>query len=410
VSSYGPNGTHWDEINNTPWYRATNIPTRITVDADWTQIGNAIRSITDTQAANGAAIYVRPGQLPGRGSGAGSPAMLENLGSRTRNRNILIRPLNGLGSVKMTGDVKILRVYGTTWAGMWDTETDICWMGNTNSHIIGSTMKATRWYGVNGQVTENSNAIEIYNGLVNGQVHVSDQDPHGSSSGTSPTNEASGSAWFRYQLIDGCYGTSWYLPAFEEDGYVLGHNDTWQLYGAGVYYGFHFRDNQFWGCHNCAIQLGGAKSSDPAITNSMHDALEGTTGGIPYFAKIEHNFLTNLEYSDKMRYPKPPRGQSVYGGQRPSNGQCINGAGVKGKTDLYGGNYLFGGVHWNNNGKHGFRLVEDSITNRSQDGRLVGTGEGFTVDPSIWNWTQSQLEAVAPTMTISKFRSIWGGA
>ena len=51
--------------------------------------------------AEGVVIRVKPGTLPGNGSGSSSPPVLAGVGDPAWTRNVLICPLEGFGSVTL---------------------------------------------------------------------------------------------------------------------------------------------------------------------------------------------------------------------------------------------------------------------------------------------------------------------
>ena len=94
--SYGPNGTHYPA--DLPWVGEA-APHEIVVNCDWASIGSAIKSLTPARVAQGVAIRVKPGTLPGGGAGSSSKAVLAGVGSTAWTRNVLICPQQGFGSV-----------------------------------------------------------------------------------------------------------------------------------------------------------------------------------------------------------------------------------------------------------------------------------------------------------------------
>ena len=96
ATAYGPNGTHYPA--DLPWV-GESAPFEIVVNCDWASIAAAIKSLTPARVAQGVAIRVKPGTLPGGGAGSSSKAVLAGVGSTAWTRNVLICPQQGFGSV-----------------------------------------------------------------------------------------------------------------------------------------------------------------------------------------------------------------------------------------------------------------------------------------------------------------------
>ncbi len=117
--SYGPNGTHFPD--DVPWMGGRAATEHI-ADCDWEDIGNLISSLTAAQVAAGVAIRVRPGTLKGDGANSSSPPVLSALGDPTWQKNVLICPLEGFGTVEIDGGIRVdkcarLSLYGFLGAG-----------------------------------------------------------------------------------------------------------------------------------------------------------------------------------------------------------------------------------------------------------------------------------------------------
>ena len=104
-ASYGPNGTHYPE--NLPWLGDTSTH-EFVAECNWSSIGQILEELTDEEVAAGAVIRVKPGELPGNGSGSNAGPVLQNVGNETWSRNVLICPRDGFGSVTVSaGGIRI---------------------------------------------------------------------------------------------------------------------------------------------------------------------------------------------------------------------------------------------------------------------------------------------------------------
>ncbi|WP_297083017.1 hypothetical protein [uncultured Demequina sp.] len=104
ASSYGPNGTHYPDALTWPGEVA---PTELTADCDWAEIADILASLTAEQVAAGVVIRLRPGSLPGEGAKSSSTPVLGAAGDAAWERNVLICPLDGFGSVTFTDGIRL---------------------------------------------------------------------------------------------------------------------------------------------------------------------------------------------------------------------------------------------------------------------------------------------------------------
>jgi hypothetical protein len=98
-ASYGPNATHYPA--DLPWLGETAAK-EVEVDCTWTAIAAAVKTLTAAQVAAGVTIRVRPGELPGAGSGSTAKPVLSLVGSDRWRRNVLICPRDGYGTVTVS--------------------------------------------------------------------------------------------------------------------------------------------------------------------------------------------------------------------------------------------------------------------------------------------------------------------
>ncbi|MDS0244205.1 hypothetical protein [Microbacterium aurantiacum] len=101
VRSYGPNGTHFPA--DLPW-PGEQAPTELVVDCDWEEIAESVESLSAADVARGVVVRVLPGTLGGNGSGSSSTPVLSALGDPSWERNLLIVPRDGFGSVSIAGE------------------------------------------------------------------------------------------------------------------------------------------------------------------------------------------------------------------------------------------------------------------------------------------------------------------
>ncbi|MET0671880.1 MAG: hypothetical protein ABWY37_00130 [Microbacterium pygmaeum] len=99
--SFGPNGTHFPD--STPW-PGESAASDLVVDCSWEAIGAAVEGLTAAQVAAGAVIRVSPGTLSGNGAKSSSNPVLAGLGDPAWERNVLICPADGFGSVTVASE------------------------------------------------------------------------------------------------------------------------------------------------------------------------------------------------------------------------------------------------------------------------------------------------------------------
>jgi hypothetical protein len=360
VRSYGPNGTHWPA--NTLQIDST-FGKVIDVPSDWTAIGKAIASVTDTQIAAGVHIRVAPGTLPGYGASSGSTAALKGVGRGTAAKNILVSPKNGWGSVTVADSVRLIAVKGVTFAridGRFILLTDCSRTNWAHSKVsYGFRMTAS-----SGIVRECS-AYEVV--MADTKADIS--DPFGFAAGTN--------SMITDSLWEGCYCAPVFRPAGASD-----HIDTLQMYGNGAYRGLTIRDSTFFGALNSALQLGGPKSQDPDL-------------GTP-FVTLDHAILTSQVVATRVRYPAPQ------GSYTPTIGQAINGSGESGQLFAMD-TYVFGSMYTTQWG-----TVENSFTSYSKaPANNTAVSGAWKYDASMSSWGADRFDELTPTPTDEYLRTIW---
>ncbi|MCZ2803688.1 hypothetical protein O2W18_01055 [Modestobacter sp. VKM Ac-2983] len=410
VASYGPNGTHWPD--DTPWYHAKDIPNVVEVDCTWAAIASAIDSFSPEQVEQGAAVQIRPGTLRGRESSDDRAPVMTRAGSDRWARRVLVRPRDGFGTVDMAGNVRIQEVQGVCLAGL--TGGDFMMTGCTNSALAWTRLASYRVVGLGGtdpdtdaptgQPTTRCDSYEV----VVPEPSVGDLDPAGTGSGyPGPAGPADGNGWIHDCLVVGCYTAPQYLPVDEYDadgeqtaGY--GHNDSWQLYGASLYWAMTFEDCAFWGSNNAALQIGGFAGSDEEseirATEELINDYYGTTGPITHFLSLTHTLLLDAETTAAVRYPRPP-GTSPF-----TSTAAINGGGAARRLHAREDNLIVGGIYssaiWGS-------VDPTTRIHPSTRSTIMSGGGSWNVDPALGRYTAQEWDALCPPPTDEYLRTIW---
>ena len=243
--SFGANGTHWPELIPTPFMYDQTVANIIQAPCTWAGIKAAIQGVSANQANSGTLILVAPGTLTGNGNSSGSDPVLESIGSASWGQRVTVAPRDGYGSVKFTGGVRFLKVFGVCFAGFES-------VGISGVKMQGCRRSALAWikctghlgvYGTDGFTTEGVEVVE----LVQPNHYVMSDDSADVYAGGGPIEN-----W----RFDGCY----HAPRFFEYPYTGGkpHTDTFQFAAAsgGTYGGMTLRDSAYFSSNNCAIQTG----------------------------------------------------------------------------------------------------------------------------------------------------------
>lgn len=354
VPSFGPNGTHWPSLVDTPFMYDNDIPNIIVVDCTWSAIAAAINSVDSSEAAAGVLIKVSPGTLPGNGTN-GTP-VLQDIGSTSWSKRVTVAPRDGYGTVAWSGGFKMVRVYG------------ICFSGFTADGILlnGCTRTAFAWmkisgylggFGIENQTTTQMEFVEI--------VHPDSALSNGDTSNFF-TNKGNISSW----LFDGCYAA----PHYYLEGVVpYPHVDTLQFASTqgGSYANMHIRDGAYFASNNAAIQTGG-------INNLL----------------VEHSYVIAGPVS-RSRYPFMP------GASHNTYDSSFNGSG----SNLQAVDSVFIGSMTINNATT--PQPWSYVSNTRINYNYTGTGQ-----PLSGSWTvDTTLSASNPTMppypTDTYLNSIW---
>ncbi len=350
-ASYGPNGTHWPA--NTP---KSGHATVLRVACTWAAIGRAIAGVTASQAAGGVLIRVANGTLPGG-------TVLQNLGSASWSKNVLVTPENGWGTVTIRDTATIRNVRGVTFARLNAHHIRLIDCSRTNWAQSKLTL-GMRTYAESTAVTQ-CNSYEVV-------MPVSKADP------TDPFSyAASRGGSISNCLWEGCYGAAVFRPVGSS-----AHLDTFQMFGDGSYRGLTIRDSIFFGGNNCGLQIGGSSTADPA---------RGTD-----FLVLDHSMVLSQAMSVRTRY-KLPSGASGGGSQ------AINGAGEPWQLSAINSSYVLGSMHVTQ-----WKRIADSYTSHSRavTGNPARTGR-WAYQSSLESLSASQLDSMSPTPTDAYLSSIW---
>ena len=275
VAYFGPNGTHWPDKIPTPFMYDDTVSNIVEVACTWDAIRTAVQNVTTEQANRGTLILVRPGTLAGKGSSSGSEPVLDSIGKTEWGQRVTIAPLEGYGSVKWTGGVRFLKVYGVCFAGFESAGSE-----PSGVKLQGCRRSALAWikctghlgvYGTPGAVTEGIELAEVV------------QPDHYVVSDDSADFYAGGGGFTDWRL-DGCY----HAPRFYVDKAYAGdepHTDTIQFAaaGGGSYSNVTFRDTAVFASNNCAIQTGNIDGfildncfvAGGPVSRSRHGFLDG---------------------------------------------------------------------------------------------------------------------------------------
>ena len=356
VASFGPNGTHWPNVIPTPFMYDETVPNQIIVDNDWGAIKEGIETVTDEMANEGTLILVRPGTLVGSGT---NKSVLIGLGSLDWKKRITIAPLEGYGSITVTGGTKYHTLYNIAIAGFIYDALNI--QGLSHSAIAWS--KVLGWSGYNGEddiVTENLEIVEV--------VHPDSKVDNGD---TADAFTAGGS--LDKLFFVGCY----YAPRFFHypiQGSAKPHTDTLQfaqVNGGGQPSNITFLDSALFSSNNTSLQTG------------------GTNGLI-----LNHSYLVSGDVS-LSRYPHLP------GGATEATVNAINGAGQNFEAH---DSIILGGIALNTSTTpQPWKEVTNTLVDREHLRSNVPLSGAWTVDMSL----DETNSGMPPYPTPEYLESIW---
>lgn len=348
IPSFGPNGTHYPE--NTPRLDAAAAH-EIEVDCDWREIARAIGSVTAAQAAAGVAIRVRPGSLVGAGSGSRTTPVLSQLGDPAWERNVLICPRDGYGSVVMRTDgFRIDQCARLSLFGFCGDD-----VGFVLTNCLGLEVGWGRWSTAN--ITQSGASIALYELVVGFR-----RDPN-DTVGIRPTDVNEMTDISRYGCVFG--------PSVKPDGSDA-HLDTLQLERTG------------WAAFGpfLSVDCVDFGSSNAAIV--AHTSLS--------LAEFRHCMILAEDLPWEI-YPLEP---GDYRG-RPN-------ALAGGALDVrFYDSYVCGPL-----GGLGYTEVQNTVVSyQPQSSQYPQTGE-WTVDPAMASWSADDIRAAAGRdFTMRELESYW---
>jgi len=351
VASFGPNGTHWPDLIDTPFMYDYTVTNLVDVACSWSAISSAIAAVTSTQASQGVLIRVAPGTLTGNGAGSTVTPVLQNLGSSTWSKRITVAPRDGWGTVVVTGGARIFNVKSVCFAG-FDVDS-LAFHANHRSALawtrIGSFLSAN---GYTGYTTNNLEIVEMV--MPNQKVVQVDQMDSFSSGATQIDG---------FTMV-GCYIAPCYRPSGTSH-----HTDSLQFEptgGSSDHTNVLLQDCAFYASTNAAVQVNGIGSMI-----------------------VDHCYLAGGSVS-QTRYPIPS------GGDTGGTTSCFNGHGINMEAyDSYvvGGGFTGSGQQWS----------------YASNTRISGSTSN---NPTSGAWiVDSTLSATNPTMppepTTTYLESIW---
>ncbi|MFZ1249862.1 MAG: Ig domain-containing protein [Candidatus Microsaccharimonas sp.] len=292
VESYGPNGSHYPE--RTKWVGDTSgWASSVEVAASWSAIGTAITNATNNFPNGDCLIKVQPGTLPGNGAGSTSNPVLQNIGSRTRARRIVVAPRDGIWSVIFSGSPAFNNVNGVAFIGFQLLErgealarAPTAGPGGQSVNIRNTADFAWAWSKVN---TINISSNSTINGItVTGGIELCEV-VRPTSIADDADSWAIRNAEGRTYAVDGVKLRGCYVaPTQRIDPGV--HCDTLQL-SAGLYHDhIEFEDTVIWGSTNAAvIGSGNGNEADGGSRYGEldHSMLVGTNRTLYRYPKIE---------------------------------------------------------------------------------------------------------------------------
>jgi len=355
IASFGPNGTHWPNVIPTPFMYDKEVPNQIIVDNDWNAIKEGIESVTNEMANEGTLILVKPGMLVGNGT---NKSVLIGLGSLDWKKRITVAPLDGYGSITVTGGAKYHTLYNIAITGMIYDGLKI--QGCSHSAIAWS--KVTGWSSYNGEediVTENLEIVEI----VNPDSKIDNGDTADAFTAGGPLNNL---------FFIGCY----YAPRFFKFPFTgeKPHTDTLQfaqVNGGGQPSNITFLDSALFSSNNCSIQTGG-------------------TNGIV----LDHSYIVSGDVS-LSRYPHLP------GGATEATTNAINGAGQNFEAH---NSVILGGIALNTaTTDRPWKEVTNTLVNREHLRTNEPLSGSWTVDSNL----DETNSGMPPYPTDTYLNSIW---
>lgn len=344
---FGPTGRHWPART-----AKSNVADRtIEVAANWAAIAGAISTAVKYPRQR-VRILVRPGTLPGFGNASASTPVLRDVGALARSYRILVRPRDGIDSVKFSGSLRIHNIKGVTFAGFMPFPHALTLTAVQDFAWAWSKAGGFNLTG-NGGTTRDIELVEC----VTPNHALRNHDTWAFRTWSHELSNV---------LVNGCYIAPSYMPKGSKE-----HVDTLQLSGPLAQ-------------RNVTIR-------DTAVFASTHAAI--IPSAIAQKVRLEHSLVV-AGNSMLSRHPIPA------GADNFSRGFpiAVNGEGT---TNVLGGanNIFVGAVHgsWSDASN-----IHVSVKPRAKVARGA-----FTLNTSLASVSRAWLDAHSTAPTDAYLRSIW---
>ena len=209
VPSYGPNGTHYPE--ELPWL-GDEAALELVAECDWVDIARKVQSLDAATVAAGVVIRVKPGTLPGSGSGSSARPVLAGVGNAGWSRNVLICPLEGFGSITTAaGGIRFDQCARMSFFGLHSAGAF------TMTRCVSLQVGWSRFDGMS--ITRGARDVGLYELVLGFRRHADD------TAGVRPTESFEMTGIARHGCVFG--------PSVKPDGSTA-HCDTIQFEGTGT--------------------------------------------------------------------------------------------------------------------------------------------------------------------------------
>lgn len=371
VNTYGPSSRYYP--SRTPTVAEAHLFDPVhkrLVPFDGAAIEAAANSFTDQQVAEGAVVFIQPGNVVGAGAGSRSNPFIKNIGKKGRTRKILITPLAGWGSCTFNGSVKIQSCYGVAFGGFKFINDDA--FGRSRGFLASDctesslfNMAPLAYFG--GQTVDNtpSWSTEFVNMVVPDAILKYDVN---NNADTAAFRTGANAPVDDVRFI-GCY----FAPSYREVG-SKAHTDSLQFSGTSSYSSIQLENTVVFGSTNAAAQVGSAN---------------------------RYAFINTLVIGSKMtciRYPVPEGadGHSVgYVIPNAVNGAATNATAVD--------SIIIGSI-----GSTRWAFQSGSVISYvPQTSQQPSTGAKWTVDPSLLALDKAWIDERVPYPTDAYLQSIF---
>jgi hypothetical protein len=287
------------------------------------------QSLTASQVNNGAKLLIRPGVITGNGSGSQATPAIQNMGSTSWMKRVLIRPRDGYKSVTIN-TARFFRVHGFTWAGL--ITGGIRWDSCINAGMAWIKCNGTPWWNTtDGEPTMTG-------------LHVVEVVRPAAYVGTGDAADCwPGDANIESPIFEGMF----FAPGWRAAG-SSAHQDTLQFepFG-GTVNNMTFRDNVMFGSRNTALQI-----------NALRTAL------------IDHCYIFGKPYC-LDRWPMPSGTDGSTAGWAMNGGHGTPALSIKDSA-------IVGGWTLDTDGGPAVSSVVNTIVNTSYNSKWPGDYRVFT--------------------------------